>query len=147
MKKSGKRFPFHLETTMEISFDQKRDHTHKKSDLTEEIWWAGTRAFILQFRGDGIKKLYDTHRSSDALHFVLLHPFGHDGWHLNLKQVNRSVLDNDGNPTSTSNRITTREYYAFYLQCRSNANNFIFTHQDSFKSIAVLNLRNVKTKN
>lgn len=86
----------------------------------------GTRDFVLQVRGGGIRKLCDTHRSSDALHFVLLHPFGHDGWHLNLKQVNRSILDNNGNPTPSSHRITTREYYAFHLHSRSNTSNFIF---------------------
>jgi len=57
--------------------------------LNEE---PGRRDIILQQRGGGIREVSDTHRSSDALHFVLIHPLGHDGWHLRLTQVDPTIL-------------------------------------------------------
>ena len=80
----------------------------------------------MHIRGGVIKQIYDTLRSSYHLYFVLIHLFGHDGWHLQLKQVNRSILDESENQTLTSNRVTTGEFYAYYLQIRSNGNDYLF---------------------
>ena len=46
------------------------------SVLTNEV--GGARDIVLQLRGGGFPHMSDTHRSSDALHFVLLHPYGHE---------------------------------------------------------------------
>ena len=85
----------------------------------------GPRDIILQLRGGGIREISDTHRSADALHFVLIHPYGHDGWHLQLKQVNPDILDAQGNRTPTEKRLTTRQFYAFHLHSRTNVTNWI----------------------
>ena len=83
----------------------------------------GKRDIIVQLREGGIKEIADTHRSSDALYFVLIHPLGHDGWHVQPKQVNPNILDKNGNPMPTDNRLTTREFYAFHLHQRSTSGN------------------------
>ncbi len=83
----------------------------------------GKRDLILQLRNGGIQEIADTHRSSDSLNFFLIHPFGHDGWHTELKQVNPDILDRQGNPTSTNSRVTVREFYAFHVQERIASSN------------------------
>ena len=45
--------------------------------------------------GDGadLAKISDCHRAYEALHFVLLFPFGTDGWHPDIPQVQPAVAD------------------------------------------------------
>ena len=45
------------------------------------------RGIVVRKRGGGITEFSDKHRSADPLHFILLHPFGHDGWHPDLRQT------------------------------------------------------------
>ncbi len=78
----------------------------------------GPRDIILQLRGGGLREIKGTQRSADALHFVLAHLLGHDGWHLELKQVNPNIHDVHGNATSTNNRLTVRQFYSFHLHSR-----------------------------
>lgn len=85
----------------------------------------GRRDIILQLRGGGIREICDNHRSADALHFMLIHPMGHDGWHLELRQVNPHILDESQNPTPTNKRLTTRQFYAFHLHSRPNVTNWL----------------------
>lgn len=68
------------------------------------------REIIVQ-RDGGIKEIADTLRSSNALHFLLIHPLGHDGWHVQLKQVIPHILDDTGNPRKIYGRLTTRAFY------------------------------------
>ena len=41
---------------------------------------------IVHRKSGGLSIVSDTHRAFDPLHFVLLFPFGTDGWHLNIPQ-------------------------------------------------------------
>ena len=86
----------------------------------------GKRGIILQLRDGGIKEIDDTHCSSDSLHFVMVPPSGHDGWHVQLKQVNPDTLDQEGNQTLTNNRLTVREFYALHLHRRAHFETSLF---------------------
>ena len=77
---------------------------------------------VIHLREGRLQQISDTHRSSDALHFVLIHPLDHD----QLKQVNPQILDDEGNPIQTNNQITAREFYAFHIHKRpSSANSLL----------------------
>ena len=69
------------------------------------------RGIVVRKRGGGITEFSDRHRSSDPLHFVLLHPFGQDGWHTELRQTPR----NEG---GTSQRITCTKFYKYHMMER-----------------------------
>ena len=65
----------------------------------------------------------DFHRSSDALHFVLFLPHGHNGWYLELTHVNPRIVNSDGSPSTTSKRSVCREFYAYHLHLRFGSSN------------------------
>ena len=88
--------------------------------LNEE---PGRRDLVLQLRDGGIEEIADTHRSSDSLHFVLIYPLGHDGWHVQQKHVDLHVHDDNGDPVITNSRLTVREFYAFHLHERPASEN------------------------
>jgi len=85
----------------------------------------GPRDIILNQRG-GLQKIADTHRSFDALHFVLLHPFAHDGWHLHLFHVSPGEKTREGSPVYTNKRFTARQFYSYHLQTWPGKSDAIF---------------------
>jgi hypothetical protein len=114
----------HCSLVINVSVRPQQGHSRVYNQSMSEISVLlneepGPRDIILQQRGGGIREVSDTHRSSDALHFVLIHPLGHDGWHLRLNQVNPTIRDQSGNPTPTNHRLTTMEFYSFHLQSRT----------------------------
>uniref|UniRef100_A0A1I8H099 Helitron_like_N domain-containing protein n=1 Tax=Macrostomum lignano TaxID=282301 RepID=A0A1I8H099_9PLAT len=72
-------------------------------DDTEGAAQTRRRDVILRLRGGGLQSICDTHRSYDPLEYVLLFPFGEDGWSIGLKQ---------------DRGITIMKYYAFMIQVR-----------------------------
>ena len=95
----------------------------------------GPRDIVLHQRGGGPQNISDTHRSFDALHFVLLHPLSHDGWHLQLLQVEPSQRTREGAPVYTNKRLTARQFYSYHLQSRPGKSDAILRGCLSFKSI------------
>ena len=69
---------------------------------------VGGRDVVVQFHGGGIRRIHETHRSFDPLHFVLLFPAGDDGWKINMKK------------NGTQQSITPCDYYAYRIQWRVN---------------------------
>jgi len=69
---------------------------------------------IIHTRDGPLKRINAIHRSYDALHYILLLPFGTDGFHLHLKQ----------SPNSSKN-ISPSEFYRFHLQVRKNHGNHL----------------------
>ena len=53
------------------------NQTEVSAMMPEEV---GSRDIVVRKTGGGIQQFQDTNRAADALHFVLLHPKGHDGW-------------------------------------------------------------------
>ena len=62
---------------------------------------AGHHSFVVNLRGPGrrVQEVQDTHRVADPLHYILLFPWGTDGWNLYIK----------GSPL---------QYYCYHLQIR-----------------------------
>ena len=58
---------------------------------------------VLHLRGGGVQNISPAHRSYDPLAYVLLNPYGLDGW-------TPGLLNLTGKP------ISVAEFYAFHLQ-------------------------------
>ena len=56
--------------------------------MTEPEGRNNAREIILSLKDGGLRRICETHRSYDALEYVLLHPQGQDGWHLNARMEN-----------------------------------------------------------
>ena len=71
---------------------------------------------VLQRRGGGVTSIHDLNPKGMALHFVLLFPFGTPGWDTEEKQA------------SGLRRVTTKQFFCFYLQLHTNENlNYLMT--------------------
>lgn len=71
------------------------------------------RDIVIRLRGGGLRFISDTHRSHDALHYVLLFPYGTDGFH--LQRVD---------PRGRS--ITALDFYRFHLHIRLQQSDSLF---------------------
>ena len=71
------------------------------------------RSFSVLLEGGGVRQMFDTHRSTDPLHFVTLFPTGADGWHLDRKQ--------EGGVKNMS----PLQFYCFHIQHRLNNPNIL----------------------
>ena len=67
----------------------------------------GNMDVILRKRGGGLIRINGVHRSYDPLHYVLLFPFGDDGFCLGLQRQSGRTL-------------SAKDYYNFHLQEREN---------------------------
>lgn len=86
--------------------------------------------FILYARGGGIRRLKMNHRCFDTWYYILLFPFGDDGWHSDLrlapKRTQQTAALVSANPPAytrsaghTSKRLTPRAYYCHRLHWRN----------------------------
>ena len=71
---------------------------------------------VLRKRGGGLQRIYDLHPAAQALHFVLLFPFGTLGY-------SEFMMHNDD---KKSKRVTPREYFAYHLNMRNLNADFLF---------------------
>ena len=53
---------------------------------------TNNRDTVLHYRDGGLKRISEMHRSYDPLQYPLLFPNGTDGWHVNLKLQNGSII-------------------------------------------------------
>ena len=58
---------------------------------------------VIHLRSGAVQHINQNHRSYDPLHYVLLNPYGIDGWVPHLKDLN-------------GGSISIAEFYSFYLQ-------------------------------
>ena len=76
----------------------------------------GRHDLVIMKRGGGLQLVSDLNPKGMPLHFTLLFPHGTYGW------------DSEAKHTDGKRRITTREFFAYHLQLRSNDNdNFLHT--------------------
>lgn len=88
------------------------------------------RDVILHSIQDGLQHIIERHSSYDALHFVLLFPYGTDGWyqgipHMCMRDVTRGDDDDrrDGIHSDAPEEqlegghkvVTIREFYSYHL--------------------------------
>ena len=66
---------------------------------------VGDLDVLLHTKDGGLQSINSNHRSYDSLHYVLLLPFGQDGFQLGL-------TNSEGKPVSIN------QFYAFHLQVR-----------------------------
>ena len=81
--------------------------------------------FCLQARGGGLQQLPFLHRSFDPLYFVLLFPYGDNGWHSELYRVAPHTVagrDTWGNPNLMTHaarpRVSALQFYGHRLHWR-----------------------------
>ena len=65
------------------------------------------RQIIVKLRGGGTRRISEFHASYDALHYVLMHPYGENGYQQNIPL---------GNSDSTC--VSVRQYYSYHFQIR-----------------------------
>ena len=81
---------------------------------------------LVEKRSNGkLITIADTHRSSDPLHFVLLHPYGHDGWHSDLIYANGEDRSTCQDKVTSYSKIAMCEFYRYHLHSRSNHFNYL----------------------
>ena len=68
---------------------------------------------VLQIRGGGLTRISDLNSKGMPLHFTLLFPHGTYGW-------DPQVMHEDG-----KRRITTREFYVYYLNERDVTRDYV----------------------
>lgn len=66
------------------------------------------RDIVVHFQDSSTDRVSAMNQFYDPLHYVLLFPFGEEGWSIETKDV------------SGENKVTTLEYYKFRLMCRSS---------------------------
>ena len=75
---------------------------------------SGDLDVILHTRGDKIQQIKSVHRSYDALHYVLLLPFGEDGFQPGLPLINVKT-----------GHISVMQFYSYHLQVRGKELNML----------------------
>ena len=83
---------------------------------------------VLRKRGGGLQQIYDLHPAAQALHFVLIFPFGTLGYSEFMKH-------NDDKKTK---RVSPREYFAFHLNMRNPDSDFLFRFARLFQEYLCL---------
>ena len=80
-------FKFVINPSARPRSEHARIHNHNLREVAVLYNEAPQSSDIVVHRkGGGLSIVADTHRAFDPLHFVLLFPFGTDGWHLHIPQ-------------------------------------------------------------
>ncbi|PAA61494.1 hypothetical protein BOX15_Mlig031738g1 [Macrostomum lignano] len=85
---------------------------------------ATSRDVVIQLRGGGYKRISKTHRSYDALEYVLLFPHGEDGWHPELRMSN-------------GRKLTPMKYYASEIMVRAGHSSLLHHGRRLFQQYLV----------
>ena len=75
---------------------------------------AGDLDVVLQTKGNEIQKISSVHRSYDALHYVLLLPYGDDGFQPGLPLIN-----------AKTGHVSIMQFYSYHLQVRGQEVNML----------------------
>ncbi|KAF0304451.1 hypothetical protein FJT64_023748 [Amphibalanus amphitrite] len=98
---------------------------------------------VLRRRADAegpfLQTVNETHRAFEALHFVLLLPFGTDGWQPDLRQA---VANGRGDVRG----VTLMQYYAHRLQLRPDLDDSLFRAGRLFQEYVCMAFARVETQ-
>ena len=86
---------------------------------------CGKRDIIIKFRDNKVQRIYDTHRSYDALQYPLLFPGGQDGYHFGIPQSREN----------SRKTVSCMDFYAFYLMIRPNNFNLLHRSRELFQQL------------
>jgi hypothetical protein len=89
------------------------------------------RDIILNLKEGGLKRIYETHRSYDALQYPLMFCRGEDGYGFNLKHVDPHTRQ------PTTKNISSREFYAYRIMVREGDANHIHNFKQLFNQYLV----------
>jgi hypothetical protein len=79
-----------------------------------------TRDIVLTRRDTGqLQRIYETHRSYDALQYPLMFWKGDDGYHFNVKMMNPLSSE------EITKKVSSMNYYAYRLMIRQNPENYL----------------------
>ena len=98
------------------------------------------RDIVLQVRSGSLQRICETHRSYDALQYPILFPYGEDGYHFNLRQVNPTT------GISTNAKISAMNYYAYRLMTRGTEQNHVINCIQLFHQFIVDMYVNIESK-
>ncbi|XP_074645863.1 uncharacterized protein LOC141902122 [Tubulanus polymorphus] len=79
---------------------------------------------VIQCHEGSMRRISNHHRSYDPLHYVLLLPFGTDGWQLGLK-------------TTENKTLTALDYYSYRLHVRKDDFNILMRGRRLFQQYAI----------
>lgn len=83
------------------------------------------RDIVVQFQDNSTDRVSAMNQFYDPLHFVLLFPFGEEGWSI-------ETFDSSG-----ENGVTVMEYYKFRLMCRPSSNHLLHLYGNLFHQYIV----------
>uniref|UniRef100_A0A6P4EN22 Uncharacterized protein LOC108043706 n=1 Tax=Drosophila rhopaloa TaxID=1041015 RepID=A0A6P4EN22_DRORH len=83
-------------------------------------------------RDDGrLQRVYETHRSYDALQYPLMFCRGEDGYHFNIKMVNATTGE------ETNKKVSSMNFYAYRLMIRLDVDNHLLRYRRLFQQYCV----------
>ena len=89
------------------------------------------RDVVLHLSGGGLKRISHLHPSYSSLHYVLLFPYGEDGWHNDIP----AHYGPDGQQRSP--KVSERAYYAHHLHTRPGIQPTLFWGGKLFQQFVV----------
>ncbi|CAE1331227.1 unnamed protein product [Acanthosepion pharaonis] len=91
-----------------------------------------SRDIVIRYRGGGLRRISETHRSYDCLQYPLLFPYGSDGYHFKTPIYQASSYS-----MSTSKTVFCRAYYAYMFMVREGKFNHLHRCRQLFLQFAV----------
>ncbi|CAE1280740.1 unnamed protein product [Acanthosepion pharaonis] len=91
-----------------------------------------SRDIVIRYRGVGLHRISETHRSYDCLQYLLLFPYGSDGYHFKIP-----IYQASSDSMSTSKTVSCRAYYAYMFMVREGEFNHLHRCRQLFLQFAV----------
>ena len=91
---------------------------------------------VLRKRGGGLQQIYDLHPAAQALHFVLLFPYGTLGYSEHMRHKD----------DKKSKRVSPREYFTFHINMRDLNADFLFRFGRLFQEFLCLGFTTVENQ-
>ncbi|XP_060882031.1 uncharacterized protein LOC132953677 [Metopolophium dirhodum] len=93
---------------------------------------VASRDIVLKRRDGGqLQRVYETHRSYDALQYPLMFCRGEDGYHLNIKMFNPMTGE------ETNKNASSMNFYAYRLMIRQDVDNHLLRYRRLFQKYCV----------
>ncbi|XP_016971963.2 uncharacterized protein LOC108039455 [Drosophila rhopaloa] len=91
-----------------------------------------SRDIVLKRRDDGqLQRVYETHRSYDALQYPLMFCRGENRYHFNIEMVNPTTGE------ETIKKVSSMNFYAYRLMIRLDVDNHLLRYRSLFQQYCV----------
>ncbi|CAE1273773.1 unnamed protein product [Acanthosepion pharaonis] len=91
-----------------------------------------SRDIVIKYRGGGLRRISETHRSYDCLQCPLLFPYGSNGYHFKIL-----ICQASSDSMSTLKTVSCRSYYAYMFMFREGEFNHLHRCRKLFLQFAV----------